>query len=273
MDALIVSDITERKAKKMETFEDVVRLVKSTDRIIFDEAAAHRVITKGAADYVTFVDLGVQHYLEKELHSLFPSIAFMGEEEGESVLHQESACWILDPIDGTTNLIHDYRCSSISLGLWDKGQIVFGVVYQPYTKEVFTAQKGKGAYLGETRLKVSAAASLGESLLSFGTAPYHRELSPRTFALLPRVFAKCQDIRRSGSAAVDLCGVAAGRTDGFFELFLKPWDYAAGSLIVKEAGGTVTDWQGEALSFAQGSSVLATNGKLHEPLLNEIREV
>lgn len=251
-------------------YQEVIALVKEAEHIIFDEESVSHIITKGLADYVTYVDLGVQHFLQEALAARYPDIAFMGEEEGQNTLHPESRCWILDPIDGTTNLIHHYNCSAISLGLWEKGEIIFGVVYNPFTKETFWAVKGEGAFLGEQPIHVSSAASMETSLFNFGTGPYQKELAPHNFELLQRIYAKCQDIRRSGSAALDLCYVASGRCEGFFEITLKPWDYAAGSLILTEAGGTITDWNGASIPFDHGSSIAATNSKIHSLLLTEL---
>ncbi|WP_343209946.1 inositol monophosphatase family protein [Anaerolentibacter hominis] len=250
-------------------YQQVIDLVKEAESIIFDEKALNHVISKGLADYVTYVDLGVQHFLQEKLASLYPDIAFMGEEDGQNQLDPSGSCWILDPIDGTTNLIHHYHHSAISLALYQNGAIVFGAVYNPFTKELFLAQAGYGAYLNGEPIHVSNVVTLEQSLINFGTAPYQKELAPKNFAIVQSVYEKCQDIRRSGSAALDLCYVACGRSDAFFEMTLKPWDYAAGSLILTEAGGKVTDWDGAPLQFAQACSVAGSNGKIHARLLDE----
>ena len=253
-------------------YQEIIKLVQETDRIIFDEAAVGHVIEKGLADYVTYVDLGVQHFLQKELADRYPEIAFMGEEEGENHLHPEGSCWILDPIDGTTNLIHHYNHSAISLGLWEKGQIVFGVVYNPFTKETYWAVRGEGAYCNGKKLAVSKAQDLGHCLLNFGTGPYQKELAPENFRRLQAIYMVCQDIRRSGSAALDLCYVASGKCEGFFEITLKPWDYAAGSVILEEAGGVITNWQGEPVTFHKGGTVCASCcEKVQKDLLGYLR--
>ncbi len=174
--------------------------------------------------------------------------------------------WILDPIDGTTNLIHDYQHSVVSLALYEKGEITLGIVYDPFREDVYHAQKGRGSFLNGTPIHVSDAAALRETIISVGTSPYDRELADENFNRIRRVFDHAQDIRRTGTAALDLAYVACGRTGGFFEPRLSPWDFAAGQLLVKEAGGRVTDFAGEELDFLKRGSVAASNGKIHEEL-------
>ncbi|MBR1757409.1 MAG: inositol monophosphatase [Lachnospiraceae bacterium] len=253
-------------------YEEIIALVKQADDIIFDEKALSHVEEKGLADYVTYVDLGVQHFLQRELAARYPEIAFMGEEDGENQLHPEGSCWILDPIDGTTNLIHHYNCSAISLGLWEKGQIIFGVVYNPFTKEIWTATRGGGAFYNGKKIAVSKAQDMGHCLLAFGTGPYQKELADENFRKLKSIYMVCQDLRRSGSAAIDLCYVASGKTEGFFEIALKPWDYAAGSIILEEAGGVITNWKGEPVTFDRGGTVCsACCKKIQDELLELLK--
>lgn len=252
--------------------EKVIELVKSTDNIIFDEDLLSRVDEKGFANYVTAVDTSVQHYLEEELARLYPDIALMGEEEGEDVLHPEKACWILDPIDGTANLMHHYNLSAVSLGLWEKGQIIFGVVYNPFTKELFSAAKGQGAYMNGKRINTSGLEHISQCIFDFGTGPYRKDLADENFGKLTEIFKACQDIRRTGSAALDLCYTACGRCDGFFEISLKPWDYAAGSIILEEAGGVISDWKGDPVTYDKGCSVCAAcSDAVQKEILNYLR--
>ena len=222
-------------------------------------------MVKGPADYVTQVDTDIQGFLAKELGNLFPEIQFLGEEEG---LHEMSGdtYWILDPIDGTTNLIHDYQHSVVSLALYEKGEITLGIVYDPFREDVYYAEKGKGSFLNGTPIHVSDAETLAETIIAIGTSPYDRELAKENFERIQRVFTKSQDIRRTGSAAMDLAYVACGRTGGFFEPRLSPWDFAAGMLLVAEAGGRVTDFAGEPLNLLKRGSVVASNGKVHDEL-------
>ena len=166
--------------------------------------------------------------------------------------------FIVDPIDGTTNFIKDYHVSCISVGLLEDGEVKIGVIYNPYLDEMFWAVKGKGAYCNGRRIHVSEQ-PLGNGLILFGASPYYKELHKKSFEMAYELFSPALDIRRSGSAALDLCSIAAGRAELYFELKLSPWDYAAGSLIVEEAGGIVTTVEGEKLSFDRPCSVMAKN--------------
>jgi len=245
--------------------QELIALVKRTRAFVENREKAGHIKTKGRADYVTQVDTDIQDFLFRELKNRFPDIQFLGEEEG---LHEMSAdtYWILDPIDGTTNLIHDYRHSVVSLGLYEKGSIVMGIVYDPFREDVYYAQRGQGSFLNGNPIHVSEEETLSDTIISVGTSPYDRELAAENFRRIQRVFDKAQDIRRTGSAALDLAYVACGRTGGFFEPCLRPWDFAAGMLLVEEAGGKITNFEGEPLNFLKKGSVVASNGKVHEEL-------
>ncbi len=173
--------------------------------------------------------------------------------------------WILDPVDGTTNLMHDYQHSVVSLALCRGKEIVWGIVYDPFHDELFSAVKGEGSFLNGKPIHVSSAQKLPETIIGVGTAK--RELAEENFARFLKVYENSQYIRRLGSAALELAYTACGRQGGYFEVYLNPWDYAAGMLLVQEAGGKVTDWKGNALDPAQGSQVCGTNGQVHEELL------
>ena len=176
-------------------------------------------------------------------------------------------CFIIDPIDGTTNFIHDYRHSCISLAMFSKGEAVFGAVYDPYLKEFFRAEKGKGAYLNDIPMKVSSR-KMSEAVVAYGTSPYYKStLSEKTFELTKELFGKCADIRRCGSAALDLAYTAAGRNDLFFEFLLSPWDVAAGYLLITEAGGVISDMQGSKIDFSAPCPVIAANPSIYPELL------
>lgn len=217
-----------------------------------DEKAGH-------ANFVTVYDKLVQEVLKEKLLAILPEAVFVGEEEDIHEPIKSGYAFIVDPIDGTTNFIKDYHTSCISVGLLKDGKQYLGVVYNPYLDEMFTAVKGQGAYLNGKPIHVTKE-PLNNAIVLFGTAPYYEELSRKSFELAYDLFTRALDVRRSGSAAIDLCSVAAGRADMFFELRLSPWDYAAGSLIVTEAGGKATTIEGEALSFDKPCSMLATNG-------------
>lgn len=246
--------------------EETIQAVQEAGACLSDPTALRCVRTKGETDYVTNVDLAVQELLRERLAALAPDVQFMGEEQDNTGLDWRRPCWILDPVDGTTNLIHNFRHSAISLALSEAGQILFGVVYNPYSGECFTAQRGQGAFCNGSPIRVSSADRLEDSLLSVGTVPGRRELADTAFRQMRALYDTCQDVRRTGCASLDLCWVACGRLDGYVELSLQPWDYAAGMLIVAEAGGRVTAPDGSPLSLCQGGPLLASNGKLHAVL-------
>ncbi|MCH5211099.1 MAG: inositol monophosphatase [Oscillospiraceae bacterium] len=241
-------------------------LVYRTKDIITDKMLIKSVNEKGFADFVTAVDTGVQNMLEHELAALYPDIQFMGEEGEHHKIDPSGKVWILDPIDGTTNLIYDYKMSAVSLALYAGGDIIAGIVYNPFTNEMFTAEKGKGAYLNGERIHVSSADTISKSMISIGTSPYEKERADRNFDIFKNIFKASLDIRRSGSAALDLCYVASGRTDGYMEQNLKPWDFAAGMLILSEAGGMITDYNTNPVNPLKNSDVLASNGLIHQEL-------
>ena len=247
--------------------QTLIRLVHETRPLITETENAKNITVKGYADFVTKVDTSVQDFLRKKLFDLAPQVQFMGEEEGHSDLDPARPFWILDPVDGTTNFIHNYGHSAISLALAEDGQVVFGVVYNPYRQECFTAVRGQGAQCNGRPIQVSTAPHLSDSLVAVGTVPGHRELGQQAFAQMWAVYNACQDIRRSGSASLDLCDVACGRVDGYLELYLQPWDYAAGSLILAEAGGCATGLDGAPLCLTQGGPLLSSNGRIHTALL------
>ena len=229
--------------------EGAVQAVLEAGELLTDPAAVQSIRSKGETDYVTNVDVAVQAFLRKRLAALAPDVQFMGEEQDNTGLDWSRPCWILDPVDGTTNLIHSFRHSAISLALSEAGQIIFGVVYNPYSGECFTARRGQGAFCNGSLIRVSSADRLKDSLLSVGTVPGRRELADTAFRQMRALYDACQDVRRTGCASLDLCWVACGRLDGYVELSLQPWDYAAGRLLVEEAGGRVTAPDGSPLSL------------------------
>lgn len=246
--------------------EQAVKAVRKAGALLTDQSAVRNIWAKSETDFVTNVDVTVQETLKAQLASLAPEIQFMGEEQDNSRLDWNRPCWLLDPVDGTTNLIHSFQHSAISLALAEGGQIVFGMVYNPYSGECFTARRGCGAWRNGRFIHVSSVSRLEDSLLCAGTVPGRRELADKAFCQMRNLYNVCQDIRRTGCASLDLCWVACGRLDGYVELFLQPWDYAAGLLIVNEAGGRITAPDGSPLSLCQGGPLLASNGKLHAAL-------
>lgn len=215
----------DRYISKIET---IVR--KCGDIMLNANRSGFRIDNKsGDANFVTEYDERVQAVLKEELAKAIPKAVFVGEEGDEKSYSGEGLCFIVDPIDGTTNFIKDYHTSCISVGLVKDGKRYIGVVYNPYLDEMFTAQKGEGAFLNGQKIHVSEE-PLSHGIVLVGTAPYYRELNDKTFELITQYFKASLDIRRSGSAAIDLCSIAAGRAELYFELKISPWDFAAGAL-------------------------------------------
>ncbi len=247
----------------------VKQVVLEAGRIITGEADNIKISVKGTADFVTQTDCNVQNYIKESLQKRYPHIGFMGEEEGMNIA-ERTMQWILDPIDGTTNYIYGYRHSAISLALRKENEIILGFVYNPFTEEFFFAKKGEGAFLNGSKIQVNPTETLEASLVSVGTSPYYKDMADLVFEKIKKLYQKALDIRRTGSAALDLAYLACGRQDVYFEYRLKPWDYAAGSLLVKEAGGVVEGIGESSISYETMSDIAAcTNGKLME----EVREI
>ena len=172
----------------------------------------------------------------------------------------------MDPVDGTTNLIHDYRCSAVSIALCENRRPVAGLIWQPYMQEMFYAEAGRGATMNGKEIHVSET-PFDKALVAFGTAPYHTELAEKSMELALAYLHSCADVRRSGSAAIDLAYLACGRHDAFFELNLKPWDYAAGSLIVQEAGGVVTmPLEPGEMRYDRSAAILASSAAVADEI-------
>lgn len=249
--------------------EKLIQAVKAAGEIVLSATGREDSVTakEGKKNFVTKYDVAVQKYLCDELGKIIPEAEFVGEE-GEFDKGSTALRFVVDPIDGTTNFMQDYHCSCISVALCDGMQPILGIIYNPYTKEIFSAEQGKGAYLNGKPIKVSER-TLADGLALFGTSPYHPENTDETFALLRKVFDYSRDIRRSGSAAYDVCMVACGRCEIFFEKELQPWDYAAGTVILREAGGVAETFDGQTPSLSHGSDVVFANPKA----INEFKEL
>lgn len=216
----------------------------------------------GKANFVTEYDRRTQLFLEERCRALVPDAVFVGEESFETggelpQVSKLAKSFVIDPIDGTTNFIRGQRHSAVSIGYLEDGEPVVGVVYNPWQRECFTAVKGGGAYLNGSPIRVSAGQPSASALVLFGTSPYYADLRRQSLVVLDRLLPAIGDFRRAGSAALDFAYVAAGRADGFLELRLSPWDYAAGSLLITEAGGSITGTDGRPLSFDAPGGVLA----------------
>ncbi len=246
---------------------EIMRAAKMSDGLIHSKA--------GTFNFVTEYDSKIQRFLEDELSALYPDAVFFAEEDGEDKSGLgDGYTFIIDPIDGTSNFIHGYSDRAISIGLLYRKEPYFGAVYLPYTDELFYAEKDCGAYLNGERIRVSEK-DLGSSLTAFGTCPYDRDrLGQKVMDAAYALFMHSVDIRRCGSAASDLCSVACGRLGCFCELILSPWDFAAGSLIVTEAGGSVTRFDGSPITYSERCPVLASNAACRDEitaLLSELK--
>jgi myo-inositol-1(or 4)-monophosphatase len=231
-----------------------------------------RIDKKGEIDLVTEVDFAVERMFRDLIAERFPDHQILAEELGGAAVAPQGPCWVFDPIDGTTNYAHGLPIFCASLALEIDGVAELAAVYDPNRRELFTAHRGGGAYLNGRRLGVSAIGTLEDALLVTGF-PYdvHRRVG-EILRLFGAFVGRARAVRRLGSAAIDLCWVAAGRMDGFWEGDLKAWDIAGGALVVAEAGGRVTGTDGQPFA-SRGGHVLASNGRIHDDMLTVIREV
>ena len=247
--------------------EEVIALVKEAGRLFYDNREAAGIHQKGDSDFVTDVDFHVQKFLNEELSARYPSVQMMSEEKDNSDLDRQADFWVLDPVDGTLNLMRHLHQSAVSLGYYEDGIAVFGVVYNPFVGDIYTAEKGRGAFLNGRPIHVSDKKTLKESVVTIGTGPYHKH--PKDFEFFAKIYADCIDIRRPGAGSLDLCDVAAGHTEVFFERNLKPWDYAAGKLILEEAGGRIRKWDGSEPETSRTMDTIAGNGYIDEIILRD----
>jgi myo-inositol-1(or 4)-monophosphatase len=226
---------------------------------------------KGEFDLVTEADRASEKLVVERLRSHFPSHAIVAEEGGG---HESSSGyrWFVDPLDGTTNFAHSFPMFNITLGLEHAGEMIAGVVYDPVRQEMFTAERGSGAYLNNRRIRVSNASRLADSLASTGFPSRKRHQNVNIHFYYQAAMAS-HGVRRTGSAAIDLAYVSCGRLDFFWEFGLKPWDMAAGTLLVREAGGRVSDMRGDVHGVTTSEHLLADNGHLHDEVMQIFAEI
>jgi myo-inositol-1(or 4)-monophosphatase len=220
-----------------------------------------RVEIKGLNDLVSYVDKGSEEIIVKALQNILPSAGFIVEENTRSEKREYN--WIVDPLDGTTNFVHGIPCYAVSIGLEHQGEIILGVVYEVNRDECFSAVKEGGAFLNGEPIRVSSRKSLSESLVATGFPIYNFSRLDQYLEVLKYFMQHTHGLRRIGAAAADLCYLACGRVDAFFEYNLNSWDVAAGALIVTEAGGTVNDFSG-GKNWLFGKEIACTNGLLKE---------
>lgn len=241
----------------------ITRALDRLDKIVVNE--------KQPNDYVTEIDQQAEKAIIRTIQKAYPEHSILSEEAGEIEGQQSDYEWIIDPLDGTRNFIHGFPHFSVSIAIRHKGKIEHGVIYDPIRQEMFSASRGKGAQLNDRRIRVSKRKSLEECLLGTGFPFRHAKdlIEPYVQSLLA-ILPLSGDVRRAGSAALDLAYVACGRLDGFWEMGLQIWDIAAGALLIKEAGGLVCDFEGGETHLTTGN-IVAGNPKILKPLLQQIR--
>jgi myo-inositol-1(or 4)-monophosphatase len=255
-------------AAYLETAVEIAREAGGVLANLFEKRIGFEL--KGDFDLVTAADRASEKLVVERLRTHFPSHSIMAEEGGGHESPGEYR-WYVDPLDGTTNFAHGYPMFNVTLALEKAGQLIAGVIYEPIRQEMFAAELGGGAYLNNRRIHVSKCERLADSLLITGFPSYKRHLSVNVHFFHQAAMAT-HGVRRSGSAALDLAYVSAGRAEGFWEFGLKPWDMAAGILIVEEAGGQCSDMRGAPRTL-DGPHLVATNGLIHDETLGLFREV
>lgn len=226
---------------------------------------------KGSNDFVTNVDHQAERLIVEIIRKSYPKHSIVTEEGGDLGGEDNDIQWVIDPLDGTSNFIKRLPHFSVSIAVRVKGRTEVGVVYDPMRNELFTAVRGQGSQLNGYRLRGSSARDLDGTILATGFPFKTRQHSQSYIKILTRLFGRCADFRRTGSAALDLAYVAAGRVDGFFEIGLKPWDFAAGELLVREAGGLITDFTGNHNYLSSGNLVAGTP-RVVKAILSEMRD-
>jgi len=256
----------------MQYLETAVEIAREAGALLahyFERRVAFEL--KGEFDLVTEADRASEKLVVDKLRLYFPSHAIVAEEGGGQAGTSEYR-WYVDPLDGTTNFAHSFPAFNVTLGLERAGEMIAGVIYDPVRQEMFTAERGAGAYLNHRRIRVSNTGRLAESLASTGFPSRKRHHNVNIHFYYQLAMAS-HGVRRTGSAALDLAYVACGRLDFFWEFGLKPWDQAAGTLLVREAGGATSDINGQPLSLTESDHVLADNGALHDEVLRMFAEI
>lgn len=258
------------------SFRFVPDVMRETAKIMLraHDAESHMSAKSGDQNFVTEYDVATQNALMESISRVMPEAVFIGEEKDNdpSLLASGAPCFIIDPIDGTTNFIHDFRFSCISVGVCVNGKIVYGAIYDPYADAMYTAERGKGAFLTQAGrvfpMRVRSG-GLSENMIIFGTAPYVREqFADKTFRTMRKIFDLAREVRCLGSAALHIAYVACGRAGGFVEYQLCPWDFAAASVILEEAGGIITQMDGKPITFEKPCTIVAAAPEVYRDLTN-----
>lgn len=266
-------------------YNHIVSLVWQASKFV--QVSSLDIKEKNAYDFVTQVDTNVSNFLKESLAKSYPTVGFVTEEEDVHTAPDER--FILDPIDGTTNLIYNYKQSAISLAYVKNGQVQFGVVYNPFSNEMFLGIRGGGAYLYDASIGVDPLLNIGvqnyknnplrvanrnlaHSLVEFGAGSSYKSQAAETFARAERVFVNCLDLRRICCTALSICYLAAGRIDGYFEKVIKPWDFAAATLILHEAGGVSSTWEGNPLPLVGEPTIVCATPTIYTQLVDLVNQ-
>ncbi len=250
-----------------------IKAAKEAGKIILSYYSKNvNAVSKGSTyNLVTKADIASEDKIISIIKDKFPGHSIMTEESGEEI-HKSDYCWVIDPLDGTNNFYHKFPMFCVSIALYKKGKPLIGVVFDPLKKELFYAERNKGAFLNNKKIRVSNTTRLSKSLLALGFYYERGSLMRKTLDQMKRFFYEdVHGIRRAGSAALDICYTACGRFDGYWELHLNPWDYAADSLIVIETGGRITDTQGQKYSLMM-KNIVASNGKIHKDMIRILKK-
>ncbi len=250
-----------------------VRAARTAGKVIvrsFEQLDKVEIESKGTNDFVTSVDISAEEAIIETIRKSYPEHTIICEESGVSTGSEDDFQWIVDPLDGTANFVKGIPHFAVSIALKVKGKLDQAVIFDPIRGELFTASRGKGAQLNGFRIRVQSHKDLSGTVLATGFPFKHKQHSQAYMAMFSSLFMKTSDMRRAGSAALDLAYVAAGRVDGFFEIGLKPWDTAAGELLVIEAGGLVTDFTG-GHDHVKSGNIVASSTRLQKEILKDIR--
>ena len=258
MQSINLSDVLEQTKKAVQNAGEIIKR---------DRHRPMNIRHKGRIDLVTNTDLAVEQELKTSLKVILPKADFLAEETSAEVV-PGALTWIIDPLDGTTNFAHGFPFVATSVALWQNGHVVLGIVNVPILKELFWAEKGRGAFLNNKPIRVSETDKLDQALVATGFPYKIQEHVDQILKELGQMLRHTQGIRRPGAAAIDLAYTACGRFDGFYEKALKPWDTAAGWLLIHEAGGKVTQYDPQQEYVLGAETILASNGLLHQPMSN-----
>lgn len=254
-----------------DRMRDLLHVLNGSDALFltnWDQPS--QICHKGRVDLVTDTDLAIENYLKEHLRDIVPGAVFMAEESAAIALPENIPCWIIDPVDGTTNFAHRFGDTATSVALWENGRVVMGAVSAPVRGERYMAERGKGAWLNGRRIHVSKTESCAEALVATGFPYSIREDMDEVLRNLRILLDTTIGVRRCGSAALDMCFVASGSFDAYFEGWIKPWDVAAGWLLVEEAGGHVSGKDGTPYRFH--TPILASNGLIHKEMIRNLNK-